>query len=250
MRKLLNINKWSIYLSVLVCFVGLSSCNDDDDINYSDLLPDALVTVKTASDNSVFLQLDDKTTLFPVNMETSPFGEKEVRAFVNFDEVDEPSGEYTKAIYVNWIDSILTKNMAPNLGEDNDKTYGTDPVEIVRNWVTIAEDGYLTLRFRTLWGHSGQAHLVNLVSTNNPDNPYEVEFRHNAYGDVHGRWGDGIVAFNLNSLPDTEGKTVKLTLKWKAFEEDKSVEFDYCTQGGCTSTSPDIAKTRNELILK
>ena len=36
------------------------------------------------------------------------------------------------------------------------------------------------------------------------DSPYEVEFRHNAFGDVYGEPADGLVAFNLDSLPDTE----------------------------------------------
>ena len=29
-------------------------------------------------------------------------------------------------------------------------------------------------------------------------NPYEVEFRHNAFGDVYGEPADGLVAFNLD----------------------------------------------------
>ena len=36
----------------------------------------------------VFLQLDDKTTLLPTNMTKSPYGEKEVRALVNYKEVE------------------------------------------------------------------------------------------------------------------------------------------------------------------
>lgn len=53
------------------------------------------------------------------------------------------------------------------------------------------------------------------------ENPYEVEFRHNAFGDVYGEPADGLVAFNLDSLPDTEGKTVKLKLKWNHLTERK-----------------------------
>jgi len=211
--------------------------------------PNALVTVKHASDETVFLQLDDNTTLLPVNMETSPYGTKEMRALLNFEEVDEPSREYDKAVHVNWIDSIRTKPMAPNLGEDNDEEYGNDPVEIVRDWVTIAEDGYLTLRFRTLWGYSRVVHYVNLIPTNNPENPYEVEFRHDANNDYPDRMGDGLVAFKLDDLPDTEGETVKLTLKWKSFSGDKSVEFDYRTRAATPGTSA-IAAERSVVPLQ
>lgn len=234
-------------LFAAMCF---QSCLDLDDDNYWDLHnPNALVTVKPVSDHSFYLQLDDTTTLLPVNQTSSPFGDKEVRALLNFSEVNEPSQGYSKAVHINWIDSILTKPMAPDLELDNDSVYGTDPVEIINDWVTIAEDGYLTLRFRTIWGDHNKAHFVNLLASRNPENPYEVEFRHNAHNDIYGSQGDGLVAFKLDNLPDTEGKTVKLTLKWKSFSGDKSAEFNYCTRKS-TPSSLTIAAERNVLHLR
>lgn len=236
--------------TVIATSIGFQSCLDDDDNNaYYLRYPNALVTVKEAADGVFFLQLDDKTTLLPTNVKTSPFGDKEVRALMNYSEVDEASGEYTKAVHINWIDSILTKPIAPDLGEENDEIYGTDPVEIVNDWVTLAEDGYLTLRFRTVWGGS-KKHFVNLLLGQNPENPYEVEFRHNAYGDTYGETGDGLVAFKLDELLDTEGKTVKLKLKWKSFSGDKSAEFDYCTRKSVTPSEPAAAAVRSNLKLK
>lgn len=234
---------------VLFTSLTFQSCLDDDDYNYGYLTPNALVTVKPVSDNSFFLQLDDTTTLLPVNIASSPYGNKEVRALVSCREVNEPTEGYSKAVYVNWIDSILTKQIAPDLGVENDSVYGTDPVDMIRDWVTIAEDGYLTLRFRTNWGDRNKAHFVNLLASQDPVNPYEVEFRHNAYGDVYGVEGDGLVAFNLGSLPDTEGKTVKLKLKWKSPVGDKSVEFDYCTRKATPGKSS-IGDERSVLNLK
>lgn len=234
---------------VLFTSLTFQSCLDDDDYNYGYLTPNALVTVKPVSDNSFFLQLDDTTTLLPVNIASSPYGNKEVRALVNCREVNEPAEGYSKAVYVNWIDSILTKQIAPDLGVENDSVYGTDPVDMIRDWVTIAEDGYLTLRFRTNWGDRNKAHFVNLLASQDPANPYEVEFRHNAYGDVYGVEGDGLVAFNLGSLPNTEGKTVKLKLKWKSPVGDKSVEFDYCTRKATPGKSS-IGDKRSVLNLK
>lgn len=227
----------------------LQSCLDDDDTYWNYRYPNALVTVKPLSENSFFLQLDDSTTLLPTNITSSPFGKKEVRALMNFCEVNKPSEGYDKAIHINWIDSILTKQIARDLGTNNDSIYGTDPVEIINDWVTIAEDGYLTLRFRTRYGDHNRAHFVNLLASSDPSNPYEVEFRHNAYGDTYGSEGDGLVAFNLDSLPDTEGKTVKLKLKWKSFSGDKSAEFNYCTRKSTPAKSA-IADERSILNLK
>lgn len=233
---------------ILLTMLILPSCLDDDD-DVSRLYPNALVTVKEAADETVYFQLDETTTLLPVNITSHPFDSKEVRALVNYEEVDDSSEEYDQAVRVNWIDSIRTKPMAPNLGEDNDNEYGNDPVEIVSDWVTIAEDGYLTLRFRTMWSQLGITHYVNLIPTNNPENPYEVQFKHDANGDVSGRVGDGLVAFRLDQLPDTEGETVKLKLIWDSFHGEKSMEFDYRTRAA-TPASSAIAAARSVIPLK
>ncbi|MFT4222632.1 NigD-like protein [Dysgonomonas sp.] len=238
-------------LGVVCVALAFQSCLNDDDTYWDLRYPNALVTVKPTGEKTFYLQLDDKTTLLPTNITTPPFGSKEVRALVNYKEVDKPSEGYSKAVHINWIDSILTKAIALDLGAENDKIYGTDPVEIVNDWVTIAEDGYLTLRFRTIFGNGNKPHFVNLLASTDPAKPYEVEFRHNAYGDTYGRQVDGLVAFNLSSLPDTEGKTVKLKLKWKSFSGDRSVEFDYATRKSTAAgKSSSIAEVRNALNLK
>ncbi len=213
---------------------SFSACdNDDTYIWYYDAVPNALVTVKPVDGAGFYMQLDDSTTLHPVNMSVSPYGDKEVRALVNYAYVRPEENDYEKRSFkvdVNWIDSILTKPAVPYPADGDVSEYGEDPIEIVRDWVNIAEDGYLTLRFRTRWGNNGVVHFVNLLTGVNPDDPYEVEFRHNAYGDVNGTPGDALVAFRLSDLPDTNGKTVKLTLKYKSFSGEKSIRFDYCSR--------------------
>lgn len=213
-------------MATMLATMSFQSCLDDDDdnaVNY----PNALVTLKTnPADGTFFMQLDDSTTILPTNMKTSPYGNKEVRALANFKIGEGQSGHYSKSAYVNWIDSIRTKAMAPNLGDKNDATYGTDPVEIVRDWTTVVEDGYLTLRFRTYFGGM-RTHIVNLVKT---DKPYEVRLYHNAVGDFKNRVQDGLIAFRLSDLPDTGGKEVYLTLKWRSFSGEKSVKFKYRTR--------------------
>ena len=54
----------------------------------------------------------------------------------------------------------------------------------------------------------------------------------------------------LDSLPDTEGKTVKLKLKWKSFNGEKTAEFDYCTRKSTPANSAAITAGRSVLRLK
>lgn len=223
-------------VALLLSAFTLQSCDSDDDCNWDRVLPNALVTVKQNGD-ACYLQLDDNTTLLAKNLKAPVYGGKEVRALVNYDVLNEKSEGYNQVINVNWMDSILTKQPQPYLATEaeNDAKYGNDAVDIVRDWVTIAEDGYLTLRFRALWGGE-KPHYINLLTGVNPENPYEVELRHNQNGDPQYRLGDALVAFNLNNaLPDTKGKTVKLTIRWKSSQGDKKVEFDYCSRKAITS---------------
>lgn len=224
-----------------------AACDDDSYVYYYPASPNALVTVKPMEEGSFCMQLDDSTVVYPYNMKKSPFGDKEVRAlaslsFMNIDDEFDVNAGKMRYVTVNWIDSILTKDAVPYPSDGNISEYGDDAIEIVRDWVNIAEDGYLTLRFRTRWGNGGVVHYVNLLTGINPDDPYEVEFKHNAYGDVNGMAGDALVAFRLGSLPDTEGKTVKLTLKYKSFSGEKSIQFDYCSRKSTPSSASQVER--------
>ncbi len=235
--KKINLKKTWLAAALLLSAFTFQSCDDDDDdYDWNRVMPNALVTVKQNGD-ACYLQLDDSTTLLAKNLKASLYGGKEVRALVNYDVLNEKSDGYNQVISVNWIDSILTKKPQPCLptSDENDAKYGNDAVDIVRDWVTIAEDGYLTLRFRALWG-GVKPHYINLLTGVNPENPYEVELRHNQNGDPQYRPGDALVAFDLNNvLPDTKGKTVKLTIRWKSSQGDKKVEFNYCSRKAIAS---------------
>src|SRR5690554_7980996 len=79
-----------ISVGALFGVLFLASC-DDDGTDPSLLYPNALVTVKEAADETVFFQLDENTTLLPVNITSHPYNSKEVRALVNYKELDDPS---------------------------------------------------------------------------------------------------------------------------------------------------------------
>lgn len=210
----------------VVALMMLPSCTNDDD-SPELLRPTALVTVCPNADGSFIMQLDNATQLVPTNLKTSPFGTKEVRALVNYTETNvSPQDKKVRNVEVNWLDSIRTKLPVETLGKQDEIKYGNDLVEIVQDWVTVAEDGYLTLRIRTLWGSPHATHILNLVTGTNPEDPYELELRHDAKGDKNGRWGDALIAFNLNKLPRGDAGIAKIKLKWKSFTGDKSAKFE------------------------
>ena len=211
-------------LMLATAAVTLTACNNNDDPFYANSTT-ALVTVRPVEGGSFTMQLDHATALAPANLSQSPFGSKEVRALVNYTPVESERNNM-RMVNVNWIDSIRTKMPVRDMGAQNDRLYGNDPVEIMRDWVTVAEDGYLTLRIRTLWGDRNVKHHVNLLTGKNADDAFEVELRHNAMGDVRGHVGDALIAFNLNQLPRNGQDAVKLKVHWTSFSGPKSAEFD------------------------
>ena len=215
---------------LLATAATLQSCdNDDDDYYiYPYARPTAIVTVKPNADNSSFyLQVDDSTTLIPTNMKVSPFGNKEVRALVNCTPTENPTAHQGQTVTINWIDSILTKPTVANLAEKNDSAYGNDPVEIVNSFETVAEDGYLTLRFRTRWA-SGRPHRVNLVHRTDVNTPYLLQFYHDAApASAAGPVADGLVAFRLDSTFNEPDTTINITLQWNSYSGTKTHTFKY-----------------------
>lgn len=220
---------WKLFMAALLSLTAapiMQSCDDDDYPCYTDYVPNALVTLKTNSTNGEFyLQLDDETTLWPTNVKQHPYGGKEVRALVNFRFEGDPK-DHPANVHVNWIDTIRTKPMAAPLGTVDDEIYGNDPLEILKDWTTVVEDGYFTLRFSTRFGGT-QVHELNLVKG---EGPYEVVLHHNAHGDTYGQMSDGMIAFRLDQLPDTGDETVDLTVRWMSFSGEKSATFKYRTR--------------------
>lgn len=216
--------------AVMMAAALFQSClKDDDRVRYSDIVPNAVVTVKPDGDK-FYLQLDDSTVIYPDNVQKSPFGDKEVRAFINYRVISQEAG--SQVGYVNWFRELLTKNTVATQGADKDEaSYGNDPVEIVNAFPTVCEDGYLTLRFRTSWGRYGSVqHMVNLITGVDPEDPYTVEFRHNANGDMKDVISDAYVAFRLDQLPDTKGEKVTLKVKYISPDGYKTIQFKYRTR--------------------
>ena len=212
-------------LSLMVGPLALGSCSDDLDDGGQPLM-NAMVTVKPNADNTeVTLQLDDYTVIHPDNLQKSPFGTKEVRARACLDYKNDD-----QHVDVVWLDSVLTKRLTKNLGneEENRKAYGNDPINILNDWITVAEDGYLTLHFATVFGNGSQ-HKLNLVHRDDVNTPYYFTLYHDAQGDFTGLEQDGIVAFKLYDLTALQGidQPVHITLEWNTRLGTQSAKFKY-----------------------
>jgi len=100
-----------------------------------------------------------------------------------------------------------------------------DPISIVRDWMTTLEDGFVTLHyaFPSQWVVSHGFCLCPGEKEN------EYRLIHDANGDTEGELTDGLICFDVSSLlPDTEGKTVTLSLTYIDLDKtSKTLTVDY-----------------------
>ena len=163
----------------------------------------AIVTVKQNSAGSVFFQLDDDTRLFPTNYSQPYNGMQRIMCGLR---------EYRQnRCDILWMD-FLEKGELVEAAAWNGESDGAD---ILSDWMTSVEDGFLTVHYSAWWGEGDVEHTLRLVSGKNPDNPYELWFCHDSNGDTSSGKGDALVYFDINSLPSTGGDYVILTLKWQ-----------------------------------
>jgi hypothetical protein len=182
----------------------------------------AMVTVKSLESGTIYFQLDETTTLQPVSWENI-FG-KEVRALVNYTELPQDSEMFTKAVTVNRIDSVRTKKAQSLFFSSNAFPGEGDPLEIVDDWLTVCEDGYMNVHFAAQ-GSAGKA-SYELSLGIHPDNPYDMYLWLDKRGDSGTTWYNDIVAFDVSDLiPCEEGEVVSLTLHWKSNDGTKTLKF-------------------------
>jgi len=218
-----------ITASLLSLIFSLNSCNKTT----SGVMMEALATCKETSSGAFYLQIDDKTILEPNNIQGNPYGEQ-TRAFVAY--IDYGQSTVTEGITVRkgditGISKVLTKDAVASEGAAIDPVkYGNDPMDIVNNYATVVEDGYISIAFRSLWGVSGTTHTFNLVKNVDATDPYLFELRQNYNGDnpTGGLYLFGNVAFNISDIISDKDKTYNISVRHYGTDGQlKTAKFTY-----------------------
>jgi hypothetical protein len=218
--------------AALFTLTSVVSCNlDDDDDNWSGWpWPNALATIKTDSDGTVFFQVDSVTTLEPINW-SNPYS-KEIRAMVKYDKSEQRSSKYTFAVEVDYVDSTLTKDLV-SIESDEYTSCGNYAVSIAADFATVCEDGYLSLHYLTTVGKTCSAD--DLVLAYDPADPTQLYLKcGTGSDDIDGFLFNNYASFRLdNVLPSTIEKGTKMTLHWKNRNpdtleiSDRTIQFKY-----------------------
>lgn len=210
-----------------------TACNDEGDNDYASMsVYNALVTV-VSGDKANLLVVNDSMAVKPAGVVGAMFNKPEVRAVAKF-AVPSSVGKLTdgQEVRLLGLDSILTKPSTP-WTETLDKQLGGAPINIEKTWMTVAEDGYLTLHYTVMVGTKGTPHSLHLLKGRDPQKPYELELRHTDRGDYGSRYTQGLVAFDITDiLPGGTDKKLTLTVRYKGFDgKEKTLEVPCCGLG-------------------
>ena len=143
----------------------LQSCLDDDD-NSSDLLAISTINMISQDSKEFYFTLDDGKKMYPSNSQgwNNEDWVEGQRAFVIFNELEEPVNGYDLNIQVKGINPILTKDIVTMGEDDNDEEkIGDDKINTTYMWIN-KDNKYLTIEFQYYGTHSeDKKHFLNLV---------------------------------------------------------------------------------------
>ena len=184
---------------------------------YGETSDDAGVAIGTlrSRDGVRFIRLDGVTCSQIMNgkeVQDIPDG---TRVFLQYRYIVAPTVAVADfcadAILVEWASPLDVGAVAEKPYDRNAKSGGDDPVDIITDWMTSLEDGFLTLHYSI--PTSGSVKHDFSIHPGKAENEWLLV--HDAHGDTKGSLTEGIVCFDVSKwLPDTQGKTVKLHLDY------------------------------------
>lgn len=175
-----------------------------DGILKEDLL--AVATLRS-QDGIRYFQLDAVSIGYIVNPEEVADVADGTRVFLMYKSywADDKPSFCTESVWVDWVLPLDVGTVGTGTATPS------DPVDIVLDWVSSLEDGFLTLHY-VIPASGNVKHGFTLYKT---DDPARFVLVHDAKGETEGSLTDGIVCFPVEDLlPDMGGETVTLSLTY------------------------------------
>lgn len=216
----------ALFFATMATMQMLQSCLDDDN-GPNEALVISTINKISPDSKEFYFTLDNGKKMRPDNVQgwSGKDYEDGQRAFVIFNELEQPVEGYDYNILVRQIREVLTKDIVTMGGENTEEKIGDDKINITYMWIS-SDHKYLTIEFQYYGTHSeDKKHFLNLVindaqssptaegeedtngGTDSDDDFINLEFRHNSEGDSPVHLGEGYVSFKLDEIKDRmEGK--------------------------------------------
>jgi hypothetical protein len=225
MDKKIKLSK-IIFPSVLVLGFLLTACMDDFHRHhyYYDNVDASYGLIQTNTSGASFvINLDNGSVVTPSNVSLNGFTPKDSdRVWVRFNPVSDTrltdsTFNYLANIYS--INDILFKDIK-KLSDVSEDSVGHDPIIIRSAWISPKDILNLELKFFT----AGSVHYINLLDNGEGDgvsNPFIMELRHNARGDMNQYPVYATVSFKLNNLRVSGQNQVKFFIRYTDYNGNR-----------------------------
>lgn len=185
-----------------------------DYVDQEDLLAVATLHIQ---EGIRYLRLDSRSVGYIVNQDDVADIPDKTRVFVQYKTVQSDRPDFcTESIWVDWATFLDVGSISVLSFEESysDQSFRSSaPVDIILDWITSLEDGFLTLHY--MIPASGDNKHTFTLYRSWEGNGCHFYLVHEAQGDTEGSMTDGIVCFPVESLlPDTGGETVTLSLTY------------------------------------
>ena len=172
-----------------------------------------LQTGRNYSDGFPYLKVNEKLCIADINNSLSVSG----RVYCQFRILDKKPTSGIFWAEIDWYENV-------ELGDDGLMVGGPpntyikihdDGLDVIEDWMTSLEDGFLTIHYSAWFGNSNVWHHLTLTPEDK-ENPLVLTLRHDAKGDEPLEKTDALIYFDINDRSqyiDEEHSIV--TIKWK-----------------------------------
>ena len=213
MKQFLKHIGWA--LALVLMLPACAKFDADFDLQperFGETSQDAGVAIGTlrSRDGVRFIRLDGVTCSQVMNAKEVQDIPDGTRVFLQYRYVVAPTVDVADfcadAILVEWASPLDVGEIRYDM-----MAQACDPVDIVTDWMTSLEDGFLTLHY-SIPASGSVKHGFSLYPGAEP-NTYRLV--HDAHGDFKGNQTDGLVCFDVAGLlPETGDGTVELSLDY------------------------------------
>lgn len=190
----------------------------------------AIVTIKSNAAGGVFFQVSESLCVVPVNYKAvhKKIPCRAMCKMLVYSKVTATGMHYCQVEWVETIESGTSDGKDGSSGSGGIDGMGSgqtsptesDGLDVLDDWMTGLEDGFLTIHYSTWWGDGTIQHSLSLFRG---ENAGEIYLIHDARGDEKREKADALVCFDINNLSAfAEENNRTLTLKWKTCEGESA----------------------------
>lgn len=204
----------------------LTACLDDFNRHhyYYDNVDASYGLIQTnTSDASFVIKLDNGSVVTPSNTSLNGFTPKDSdRVWVRFSPVSDTrltDSTFNYLARIHSINEILFKDIK-KLSQVSEDSVGHDPIFIKAAWISPKDILNLDLEFFS----AGSVHYINLLDNgegNGVSNPFILELRHNARGDMNLYPVYATVSFKLINLRVSGQNQVKFFIRYTDYNGNR-----------------------------